>query len=154
KRPTKRDFFTRCAKNSAGFLPFGRPVYRARENRERAAMGDEEIEDVPAAPSGAPVQRDPRREPEAAAGKRQGREPDDSKSPPYSTGAKASAEPPPAAKPARGAGARGILGGAVAGLIVSALGLGAGYTLFAPKTDLSDTPNRLSALEAQARQTN
>jgi hypothetical protein len=39
-------------------------------------------------------------------------------------------------------------------LIVSALALGAGYTLLAPKTDLSDAPNRLSALETQARQTN
>ena len=48
----------------------------------------------------------------------------------------------------------GFLGGAVAGLIVSALGLGAGYTLLAPKTDQSDAPARLSALETQARQTN
>ena len=40
------------------------------------------------------------------------------------------------------------------GLIVSALGLGAGYTLLTPKADVSDTANRLGALEAQARQTN
>ena len=117
-------------------------------------MVDEEIEDVPAGPTGAPVNRDARREPEVIEGEVAARETDDSKSPPYSTGAETSADPPPAAKPARGAGARGVLGGAVAGLIVSALALGAGYTLFAPKTDLSDAPNRLSALETQARQTN
>ena len=40
------------------------------------------------------------------------------------------------------------------GLIVSALGLGAGYTFFASKADVSETANRSSALEAQARQTN
>ena len=39
-------------------------------------------------------------------------------------------------------------------MIVSALGLGAGYTFFASKADVSETANRLSALEAQARQTN
>ena len=114
-------------------------------------MVDEEIED---APTGAPVNRDARREPEVIEGEVAARETDDSKSPPYSTAPKTSADPPPAAEPVRGAGARGVLGGAVAGLIVSALALGAGYTLLAPKTDLSDAPNRLSALETQARQTN
>jgi hypothetical protein len=34
------------------------------------------------------------------------------------------------------------------------LGLGAGYTLLAPKDDVSETANRLSAIEAQARQEN
>jgi hypothetical protein len=38
-------------------------------------------------------------------------------------------------------------------LIVSALGLGAGYTLFAPKAEVSETVNRIGALETQARQT-
>jgi hypothetical protein len=117
-------------------------------------MVDEEIEDVPTGPTGAPVNRDARREPEVIEGEVAAREADDSKSPPYSTAPETSADPPPAAEPVRGAGARGILGGAVAGLIVSALALGAGYTLLAPKTDLSDAPNRLSALETQARQTN
>ncbi len=117
-------------------------------------MVDEEIEDVPAGPTAAPVNRDARREPEVIEGEVAARETDDSKSPPYSTGTETSADPPPAAKPARGDGARGVLGGAVAGLIVSALALGAGYTLLAPKADLSDAPNRLSALETQARQTN
>ena len=117
-------------------------------------MVDEEITDVSAGPTGAPVNRDARREPEVIEGEVAARETDDSTSPPHSTAPETSADPPPAAKSARGAGARGVVGGAVAGLIVSALGLGAGYTLFAPKTDLSDAPTRLSALEAQARQTN
>ena len=116
-------------------------------------MVDEEIEDVPAGPTGAPVNRDARREPEVLEGEIAAREKNDSQPPPDSTGAETSADPPPA-KPARGPGARGVLGGAVAGLIVSALGLGAGYTLFAPRTDLSDAPSRLSALETQARRTN
>jgi len=117
-------------------------------------MVDEEIQDVPTGPTGAPVNRDARREPEVIEGEVQARETDDGKSPSRPPAPEAAADPPPAAKPARGAGARGVLGGAVAGLIVSALGLGAGYTLFAPKTDLSDAPSRLSALETQARQTN
>jgi hypothetical protein len=117
-------------------------------------MVDEEIEDVPAGPTGAPVNRDARHEPEIIEGEVAARETDDDKSPPYSTAPETGAEPPPAAKPVRGASARGVFGGAVAGLIVSALALGAGYTLLAPKTDLSDVPNRLSALETQARQTN
>ena len=117
-------------------------------------MVDEEIEDVPAGPTGAPVNRDVRHEPEVIEGEVTARETDDGKSPPDSTAPETRADPPPAAQPARGGGARGILGGAIAGLIVSALGLGAGYTLLAPKTDLSDDANRLSALETQARQTN
>ncbi len=117
-------------------------------------MVDEEIEDAPTGPTGAPVNRDARREAEVIEGEVAARETDDSKSPPYSTAPETSADPPPAAEPARRAGARGVLGGAVAGLIVSALALGAGYTLLAPKTDLSDAPTRLSALETQARQTN
>jgi hypothetical protein len=117
-------------------------------------MVDEEIEDVPAGPTGAPVNRDARREPEVIEGELAGREKDHTESPPDSTRAETRADSPPAAKPARGGGARGVLGGAVAGLIVSALGLGAGYTLLAPKADTSDAPNRLSALETQARQTN
>ena len=40
------------------------------------------------------------------------------------------------------------------GIVVSALGLGAGYSLLTSKADGSETENRLGALEAQARQTN
>ena len=56
-------FSTRCAKGSAGLLRLGRPVYRARENRGRKAMIDEETKDDPARPAGAPVNRDARRDP-------------------------------------------------------------------------------------------
>ena len=52
------------------------------------------------------------------------------------------------------AGARGFLGGALAGLIVSALAAGAGYTLLASKADVSQDVNRLSEVEAQARRDN
>jgi hypothetical protein len=117
-------------------------------------MVDEEIKDVSAGPTGAPVNRDARREPEVIEGEIAARGTDDSESPPFPTAAETRTDPPPPPSAARGASARGILGGAVAGLIVSALGLGAGYTLLAPKTDQSDAPARLSALETQARQTN
>ena len=117
-------------------------------------MVDEEIEDVPAAPSGAPVNRDARREPEVIEGEISAREMDAGASPPEAMGRETHADPPSGAKASRRIGARGILGGAVAGLIVSALALGAGYTLFAPKSEVSDTANRLSALETQARRAN
>jgi hypothetical protein len=116
-------------------------------------MVDEEIKDLSAGPTGAPVNRDARREPEVIEGEFAPRETDDSGSP-YATAPETSAEPPRAAKAAPRAGGRGFLAGAVAGLIVSALALGAGYTLFASKTDISDTTNRLGALETQARQAN
>jgi hypothetical protein len=117
-------------------------------------MVDEEIKDLSAGPTGAPINRDARREPEVIEGELTPRETDDSGSPPYATAAETSAESPPAAKPPPRRGARGFLAGALAGLIVSALGLGAGFTFFASKTDVSDTENRLGALETQARQAN
>ena len=40
------------------------------------------------------------------------------------------------------------------GIVVSVLGLGAGYSLLTSKADGTDTENRLGALEAQTRQTN
>src|SRR5277367_1962194 len=100
-------------------------------------MVDEEIKDVSAGPTGAPVNRDARREPEVIEGEVAARGTDDSEPPPFPTAAETRTDPPPPPSAARGASARGILGGAVAGLIVSALGLGAGYTLLAPKTDVS-----------------
>jgi hypothetical protein len=115
-------------------------------------MVDEEINDVSAGPTGAPVNRGARPEPTVIEGEVATRDPDESGSSPEP--AAAGTRAPPAAKAAPRTGARGFLGGAVAGLIVSALGLGAGYTLLAPKADVSDTTNRLSALETQARQTN
>ena len=117
-------------------------------------MVDEEIKDVSAGPTGAPVNRDARREPDVIEGEIAAREGEDSQSSPGETAAETRADPPTAAKAAPRNGARSLLAGAVGGLIVSALGLGAGYTLLTPKADVSDTANRLGALEAQVRQTN
>ena len=117
-------------------------------------MVDEEIQDMPAGPSGAPVNRDARREPEVIEGEIAARELEDGKPPSDLARPKTSADLPPTAKAAPRTGARGFLAGALGGLIVSALGLGAGYTLLAPKFDSTDTANQLSALETQARQTN
>ena len=83
-------------------------------------MVDEEIQDVPAGPTGAPVNRDARREPDVIEGEIAARETDDSQSPPRSTPRETIADPPPAKASPR-AGARSLLGGAIAGLIVSAL---------------------------------
>ncbi len=116
-------------------------------------MVDEEIKDVSAGPTGAPVNRDARREPEVIEGEIAGSDAEDSKSSPYATAAETRAEPP-AARAAPRNSARSLLAGAVGGLIVSAFGLGAGYSLLTSKADGTDTQNRLGALEAQARQTN
>ena len=95
-------------------------------------MVDEEIKDVSAGPTGAPVNRDARREPDVIEGEIAARETDEARRPgPGAAESRADPVPPPAPAPRA---ARGFLGGALAGLIVSALGLGAGYTLFAPKS--------------------
>ena len=96
-----------------------------------------------------------RREPEVIEGEIAARERTTAKSSPYAAAAETSADPPPAARAAPRTGARSLLAGAVGGIVVSALGLGAGYIAF----DLQGrrdrtTQNRLGALEAQARQTN
>jgi hypothetical protein len=116
-------------------------------------MVDEEIKDVSAGPTGAPVNRDARREPDVIEGEIAGSDTEDSKSSPYATAAETRADPP-AARAAPRNSARSLLAGAVGGLVVSALGLGAGYSLLTSKADGTDTQNRLGALEAQARQTN
>jgi hypothetical protein len=115
-------------------------------------MVDEEIQDVSAGPTGATVNRDTRREPEVIEGEIAARESDDSGSPPGSATAENGADPRRA--PAPRTDIRSLLAGALGGLIVSALGLGAGYTLLASKADVSESANRLSALETQARQSN
>jgi hypothetical protein len=116
-------------------------------------MVDEEIKDVSGGPTGAPVNRDGRREPEVIEGEIAAREAEDNNSSPYATAAETRADPP-AARAAPRNSARSLLAGAVGGLVVSALGLGAGYSLLTSKADGTDTENRLGALEAQARQTN
>jgi hypothetical protein len=111
-------------------------------------MVDEEIQDVPTEPAGAPVNRDVRREPEVIEGEIAARATDEPSPDPFATDKRADPRPTP---PARSRdGARGFLAGALAGLIVSALGLGAGYMFFASKADVSETANRLGEVEAQA----
>ena len=117
-------------------------------------MVDEEIKDVSGGPTGAPVNRDSRREPEVIEGEIAARDAEDSNASPYETAAETRADPRPAARATPRTGARSLLAGAVGGIVVSALGLGAGYSLLTSKADGSDTENRLGALEAQARQTN
>ena len=117
-------------------------------------MVDEEITDASAGPSSAPVNRDARRDPEVIEGEIAARETDDSKPTPYATAAETTADSRPAPEAAQRTATRSLLAGALGGLIVSALGLGAGYSLLASKGDVSETANRLSALETQARQTN
>src|ERR1700722_2103251 len=117
-------------------------------------MVDQETKDVSAGPTGAPVNRDPRREPEVIDGETAARETHGSAPPPDPAAPESSTEPRPALAAAPRTGLRSLLAGAVGGLIVSVLGLGAGYTLLAPKGDVPETANRLSAIEAQARQEN
>ncbi len=117
-------------------------------------MVDEEITDLSAGPSGGPVNRDARRKPEVIDAEIAAGEAEDMKSAAYTPATETSADASAAAKAASRNGARSLLAGAVGGLFVSALGLGLGYSFLTSKADVSDTENRLGALEAQARQTN
>jgi hypothetical protein len=117
-------------------------------------MVDEEIKDVSAGPTGAPVNRDGRREPDVIEGEIAGGETDDSKSSSYTAAAETSAGARAPGRAAPRNSARSLLAGAVGGIVVSVLGLGAGYSLLTSKADGTDTENRLGALEAQTRQTN
>ena len=78
-------------------------------------MVDEEIQDVPAQPTGAPVNRDPRRDPDVIEGEIAAREIEEGKSPSDSTEPETNAGPPPA-KAASGGRGRGLLAGAVGGV--------------------------------------
>ena len=117
-------------------------------------MVDEEIKGVSAGPTGAPVNRDARREPEVIEGEIAAPGTDDRERTTGPSASERGAEPRAASVARPRTGARGFFSGAVAGLIVSALGVGAGYTFFASKADVSESANRLSALETQARQGN
>jgi len=107
-------------------------------------MIDEEAKGDAAASAGAPGDRGARPDPQVIEGEIASRGTSESEPP----RAESNAEPPPAAPRS---GGRGFLGGAIAGLIVSALGLGAGYTLLAPQADAPQIANRLNAIEAQAQ---
>jgi hypothetical protein len=115
-------------------------------------MIDGETQGDSAASTGAPVNRDSRREPDVIEGEIAARETGEHEPTPDRSAGESRGEPRPAPAAAPRTGARGFLGGALAGLIVSALGLGAGYTLLPPKADVSGDANRLGEIEAQARQ--
>src|SRR5580704_4596323 len=100
-------------------------------------MVDEEIKDVSAGPTGAPVNRDARREPEVIEGEIAAPGTDDRERTTGPSASERGAEPRAASVARPRTGARGFFSGAVAGLIVSALGVGAGYTFFASKADVS-----------------
>jgi hypothetical protein len=119
------------------------------------AMIDQETQGDSAASADAPVNRDARREPGVIEGEVVARETGENE-PPRDAPAPETAARPEAAPPAGRSrtGARGFLGGALAGLIVSALAAGAGYTLLASKADVSQDATRLSEVEAQARRDN
>jgi hypothetical protein len=116
-------------------------------------MVEEETQDVSAGPAGPPPNRDPRREPGVIEGEIAARGPDEHKPPPPAAEKAAQPRPAPAAEPPR-AGSRGLLAGALAGLVVSALAVGAGYVLLAPKADVAANATRLAEIEAQAQREN
>ena len=116
-------------------------------------MVDDETQDVSARPAGAPPNRDARPDPGVIDGEIAARGPNEPEPPPSAAGApESAAEPRPA--PAPRAGFRGVLAGALAGLVVSALAVGAFYSLLAPGADVEDSANRLAELGAQVQQEN
>ena len=113
-------------------------------------MVDDETQDVSARPAGAPPNRDARPDPGVIDGEIG---PNEREPPPSAAGApESAAQPRPA--PAPRAGFRGVLAGALAGLVVSALAVGAFYSLLAPGADVEDSANRLAELGAQVQQAN
>ena len=108
-------------------------------------MVDEEIHDVSPAPAGPPPNRDPRREPGVIEGEFAAKATDEREPRPSAATAPENSVRPP--RP----GFRGVLAGALAGLIVSALAIGGFYSLLAPGSDVEEGANRLAELEAQAQ---
>jgi len=113
-------------------------------------MVDDETQDVSARPAGVPPNRDARPDPGVIDGEIG---PNEREPPPSAAGApESAAQPRPA--PAPRAGFRGVLAGALAGLVVSALAVGAFYSLLAPGADVEDHANQLAELGAQVQQAN
>ena len=113
-------------------------------------MVDDETQDVSARPAGAPPNRDARPDPGVIDGEIAARGPNEPEPPPSAAEApESAAQPRPA--PAPRAGFRGVLAGALAGLVVSALAVGAFYSLLAPGADVEDQTNRLAELGAQVQ---
>src|SRR5271166_1381543 len=120
-------------------------------------MVDEEIHNASAGPAGAPPNRDAQPDPVVIEGEITARGPDEREPPPGAPEGENAPQPEPEPAPPpepRRVGSRGVLAGAVAGLVVSALALAAGYALLASKSDVADNANRLAAIEAQAQQEN
>ena len=119
-------------------------------------MVDEETQDVSRAPAGAPPNRDARRDPGVIEGEiaaREGGEHEPQRSAADAPESAAQPQASPAAKRPPAA-SRGFLAGAIAGLVVSALAAGAGYSFLASKADVAETANRLAEIEAQAQREN
>src|SRR6202044_3714716 len=85
-------------------------------------------------------------------GKTAARGPNDPDPPPAAGAPESATQPRPA--PAPRAGFRGVLAGALAGLVVSALAVGALYSLLAPGADVEGSANRVAQLGAQVQQAN
>ncbi len=112
-------------------------------------MVDDETHDVSAPLAGAPPNRDQRRDAGVIEGEIAARGTDEREP---ATAPEGATQPRPA-KPSR-AGSRGVLAGALAGLVVSALAIGAFYSLLAPGADVEERANRLAEFEAQAQREN
>jgi hypothetical protein len=115
-------------------------------------MIDEETKGDSAASAGAPVNRDARPDAGVIEGEIATRDPGENERPPDPAPADGRAEPRLTA--ARRSGGHGFLSGALAGLVVSALALGAGYAFLVPRADTPEIANRLNAIEAQAERQN
>jgi hypothetical protein len=119
-------------------------------------MVDEQTQDVSAGPAGAAPNRDTRRDPSVIEGEIAARGTAE-REPPASdaTAPESAAEPRPTrnSEPPR-ARSRGILAGALAGLVVSALAVGGFYTLLAPDADVEERANQLAEFETQAQREN
>ena len=105
-------------------------------------MVDDETH-ISAGPDGAPPNRDRRPDPGVIEGEIAG---------PRATATESAPDPRPTGgvEPPRGR-FRGVLAGAIAGLVVSALAIGAFYSLLAPSGD-EDSDNRLAEFETQSQQ--
>jgi len=119
-------------------------------------MVDEETEDVSSAPAGVPPNRGARRDPGVIEGEIAAGGADEHEPPPSATTApESAAQPQPAPAPKRPrTAAFGVLGGAIAGLLISLLTIGGFYSLLAPDEEGTDSANRLAEIQAQEQREN
>ena len=112
-------------------------------------MVDDETH-ISAGPDGAPPNRNRRPDPGVIEGEIAASRTDDGEPRAAAPESTPDARPSRAAEPPRGRFG-GVLAGAIAGLVVSLLAIGAFYSLLAPSGD-DDLENRLAALETQSQQ--